>query len=235
VNWVRSDYWDGRLAIVVACDIAVYEKGPARPAGGAGAVAMLIGPNARMTIDPIRSTFIDNQYDFYKPNLASEYPIVDGTLSISTYLAALEECYKLIQKKYKTQQNCELNALEFDYLCFHSPFYKMVQKAFAKLIDLDRSKTRSEEEVKQLFLKKVHPGLFLSKTLGNIYTGSLYTGLLSLMLQPNMAGKRVLMFSYGSGLMSSMFSISIRDDLQELRKIIDFESRLTRRVCISPQ
>lgn len=24
LNWVRSDTWDGRLAIVVACDIAVY-------------------------------------------------------------------------------------------------------------------------------------------------------------------------------------------------------------------
>jgi hydroxymethylglutaryl-CoA synthase len=105
INWVRSDYWDGRLAIVVACDIAVYEKGPARPAGGAGAVAMLIGPNARLVIDPIRSTFIDHQYDFYKPNLASEYPVVDGSLSINAYLGALEECYKLLQKKYKTQQN----------------------------------------------------------------------------------------------------------------------------------
>lgn len=84
-------------------------------------------------------------------------------------------------------------------------------------------------------MKKVHPTLYLSKTLGNIYTGSLYTGLLSLMLQPNMKGKKVLMFSYGSGLMSSMFSITVRDDLQDFRKLIDFESRLSRRVAIPPQ
>jgi hypothetical protein len=55
------------------------------------------------------------------------------------------------------------------------------------------------------------------------------------MLQPNIAGKRVLMFSYGSGLMSSMFSIRIRDDLQDMRRVIDFESRLTRRVSVTPQ
>ncbi|MFM7852617.1 MAG: hypothetical protein ACKO96_12055 [Flammeovirgaceae bacterium] len=40
--------------------MAVYEDGPARPTGGAGAIAMLIGKNAKITISPIRSTFIDN-------------------------------------------------------------------------------------------------------------------------------------------------------------------------------
>jgi hydroxymethylglutaryl-CoA synthase len=59
----------------VACDIAVYEKGPARPTGGAGAVAMLIGPNARLIVDPIRSTFVDHQYDFYKPNPGKDFDL----------------------------------------------------------------------------------------------------------------------------------------------------------------
>ncbi|KAK3078193.1 3-hydroxy-3-methylglutaryl coenzyme A synthase, partial [Coniosporium uncinatum] len=41
VNWVESSAWDGRNAIVVAGDIAIYDKGAARPTGGAGVVAML--------------------------------------------------------------------------------------------------------------------------------------------------------------------------------------------------
>ena len=36
---------------MVAADIAVYASGPARPTGGAGAVAMLIGPNAVLSVD----------------------------------------------------------------------------------------------------------------------------------------------------------------------------------------
>ena len=36
---------------MVAADIAVYAKGNARPTGGAGAVAMLVGPNAPLVID----------------------------------------------------------------------------------------------------------------------------------------------------------------------------------------
>lgn len=81
----------------------------------------------------------------------------------------------------------------------------------------------------------MHPTLYLSKTLGNIYTGSLYTGLLSIMLQPGLVGKKVVMFSYGSGLMSSMFTIRIKSDLQQMRKAIDFEGRLTKRVEVSPE
>lgn len=47
VNWVESRAWDGRLAIVVAADIAMYAAGPARPSGGCGAIAMLIGAPLR--------------------------------------------------------------------------------------------------------------------------------------------------------------------------------------------
>lgn len=42
----------GRLAIVVAADIAIYGDKNAQPTGGAGAVAILLGPNAPLIIDP---------------------------------------------------------------------------------------------------------------------------------------------------------------------------------------
>lgn len=41
----------GRYALVVAGDIAVYATGSARPTGGAGAVAMLVGPNAPLAFE----------------------------------------------------------------------------------------------------------------------------------------------------------------------------------------
>lgn len=51
INWVESSSWDGRDAIVFAGDIAIYAEGSARPVGGAGAVAMLIGPNAPLVVE----------------------------------------------------------------------------------------------------------------------------------------------------------------------------------------
>ena len=58
----------GRYGIVLSSDIAVYPKGPARPTGGVGAIAILIGPNAPIVFDDLRSTFINNEYDFFKPD-----------------------------------------------------------------------------------------------------------------------------------------------------------------------
>ena len=51
VNWVESSSWDGRYALVVAADIAVYATGAARPTGGAGAVAMLVASNAPLAFE----------------------------------------------------------------------------------------------------------------------------------------------------------------------------------------
>lgn len=50
-NWVESSSWDGRYALVVAGDIAIYAEGGARPVGGAGACAMLIGPDAPLVLE----------------------------------------------------------------------------------------------------------------------------------------------------------------------------------------
>lgn len=51
VNWIQSESWDGRNAIVMCGDIAIYKEGSARPVGGMGACAMLIGPNAPLVIE----------------------------------------------------------------------------------------------------------------------------------------------------------------------------------------
>ena len=50
---------------------------------------MLIGPDAPIVFDPIRATFMDNTYDFYKPDGSTDYPILAGHHSIDVYLYAL--------------------------------------------------------------------------------------------------------------------------------------------------
>uniref|UniRef100_A0A915DCG7 Hydroxymethylglutaryl-coenzyme A synthase N-terminal domain-containing protein n=1 Tax=Ditylenchus dipsaci TaxID=166011 RepID=A0A915DCG7_9BILA len=47
VGWVRNNYAVRKqMAIVICADIAVYDAGPARCTGGAGAIAFLVGPDA---------------------------------------------------------------------------------------------------------------------------------------------------------------------------------------------
>ncbi|KAH0510403.1 Hydroxymethylglutaryl-CoA synthase, mitochondrial [Microtus ochrogaster] len=139
-NWMESSYWDGRYALVVCGDIAVYPNGNARPTGGAGAVAMLIGPKAPLVLEQgLRGTHMENVYDFYKPNLASEYPLVDGKLSIQCYMRALDRCYAAYRKKIQNQwkkagNNQPFTLDDVQYMIFHTPFCKMVQKSLARLM-----------------------------------------------------------------------------------------------------
>lgn len=42
---------------------------------------------------------MEHVYDFYKPDLQSEYPVVDGKLSIQCYLGALDKCYQRYRNK----------------------------------------------------------------------------------------------------------------------------------------
>lgn len=46
---------------------------------------------------------MEHAYDFYKPDLASEYPVVDGQLSIQCYLRALDRCYAVYRRKAESQ------------------------------------------------------------------------------------------------------------------------------------
>lgn len=142
LNWIESSSWDGRNAIVVAGDIAVYAEGAARPAGGAGAVALLIGPNAPIVFEPIHGTYMANTYDFYKPNLSSEYPEVDGPVSVVTYIAALDAAYSTFKEKVskllaRTEPNVEhppFSIEDVDYAIFHSPYGKQAVKGHARMI-----------------------------------------------------------------------------------------------------
>ena len=77
--------------------------------------------------------------------------------------------------------------------------------------------------------------MLLSKTLGNIYTGSLYTGLISLLETSNLENKNILMFSYGSGLMSSMFTLHVRGDVSALKGHLNIQERLKSRIEVEPQ
>ena len=133
--WMQSPGWDGRYGIVVCGDIAVYEPGPARPTGGMGVTAMLIGPDAPIAIDAYRGSHFENVYDFYKPNLESEYPAVDGHLSISCYYRSLDGSYERYKQKFKAANRREfsLHSGDASFALFHSPFTKLVRKSFARL------------------------------------------------------------------------------------------------------
>lgn len=268
LDWVESSSWDGRYALVVAGDIAIYASGPARPTGGAGCVAMLIGKDAPIVFDRgLRSTHMEHVWDFYKPDLTSEFPVVDGHLSNSCYLKALDICYNRYIDKLVQKEKVEDPTIKFfDYALFHSPYCKLVQKSYARLfyndfkrnpalegfesflqfqnIDYEESLRSKELEKalvgisKSFYQSRVLPTLLLATQIGNMYCASLYGTLVSLLSsedEKDLIGKRVAMFSYGSGLSSSFFSFQIRKSVKDISEKLDIKNRLDSRLIVQPE
>eukprot|EP00698_Gefionella_okellyi_P015561 TRINITY_DN4394_c0_g1_i1.p1 TRINITY_DN4394_c0_g1~~TRINITY_DN4394_c0_g1_i1.p1 ORF type:complete len:468 (-),score=101.51 TRINITY_DN4394_c0_g1_i1:121-1524(-) len=261
--WVESSGWDGRYGMIVCGDIAVYEKGPARPTGGAGVVVMLVGPDAPIALEASRHSYFEHAYDFYKPNLDSEYPVVDGHLSINCYLRALDYCYRGYVSKFEKAHGGKFDLLKnTQHALFHSPFVKLTRKAWARMFfndmlrnpsgfdqalhkfaDLDVEKSYGDRDLEKAFTAlstksydtHVEPTALFAAELGNSYTGSLYASLVSSLMRDDDAGRRLLMFSYGSGLASTMFSLNVRKSAKDVINTTEIENRLLKRTRVPPQ
>ncbi len=103
----------------------------------------------------------------------------------------------------------------------------------------------TQDRIKKVFYNDfknlIEPGLFLCKQLGNLYTGSIFGFLLSLLLnlstkKQSIIGSRIFLFSYGSGLASTLLVLDV--DNERYKKIIknnqDIVSHIKERIKISP-
>uniref|UniRef100_A0A2I2Z3W3 Hydroxymethylglutaryl-CoA synthase n=1 Tax=Gorilla gorilla gorilla TaxID=9595 RepID=A0A2I2Z3W3_GORGO len=122
--------------------------------------------------DGLRGTHMENAYDFYKPNLASEYPIVDGKLSIQCYLRALDRCYTSYRKKIQNQwkqagSDRPFTLDDLQYMIFHTPFCKMVQKSLARLMFNDFLSASSDTQTSLYKGLEAFGGLRLEDTYTN--------------------------------------------------------------------
>jgi len=263
LNWVDSSSWDGRYAIVVCGDIAIYAKGAARPTGGSGTVAMLIGPDAPLVVNPHHGTYMQHAYDFYKPDFTSEYPIVDGHFSLTCYTEALDHAYESYLKKSKTTDQ---GMAQFGASAFHVPTCKLVTKCFGRLayddyragvlkpaegqVPEDVAKVSyqdslTDRNIEKLFVgltsekakTQLKPGLEAATNVGNIYSGSVYLSLLSTLTfsEQDLKGKNISMFSYGSGLAASFFSVKVAGDYSKLVETADLKGLLAQREKVSPE
>ncbi|KAJ5916279.1 hypothetical protein N7504_000294 [Penicillium tannophilum] len=278
INWLESSAWDGRDAVVVCGDIALYAAGAARPTGGAGCVAMVIGPDAPIVFEAgLRASYMTHAYDFYKPDLTSEYPVVDGHFSLKCYTEAVDACYKAYdvrEKALKANQNGTNGATDesqtgldrFEYLLFHAPTCKLVQKSYARMLyndylanpshpafaevapelrDLDYTASLTDKAVEKTFMaltkkrfaERVSPGLQVANLCGNMYTATVWAGIASLLSHVTLSPsepKRIGLFSYGSGLASSLFSAKIVGDVSTIVEKLNLKSRLEARNVLTP-
>ncbi|MBM6753957.1 hydroxymethylglutaryl-CoA synthase [Lactobacillus alvi] len=175
--------------LVIGSDIARYglETGGEVTQGG-GAVAMMVTANPRvMVFGDTNVAMTKDIMDFWRPLYRTE-ALVDGKFSTQVYIDFFQACWQ------RYRQLTGRTLADFEGFLFHLPFTKMGRKALASELG-DR-----EDEVASRYWNILAASQIYSRRVGNLYTGSLYLGLLSALNNGQLeAGNQLGLFSYGSG------------------------------------
>jgi hydroxymethylglutaryl-CoA synthase len=232
VDWIASGSARGRAALIVCTDIARYELGSAgEPTQGAGAVAMIVRQAPRLlALEVGRSgSYARDVYDFWRP-LDRKDALVDGHFSVQCYLDALTGAYGEWRRLAEIDQAL---AEPLARTCYHVPYGKMARKAHRARRVLEGL---SEQAADASFAAEVGASLVLPSRVGNIYTGSLYLALASLLHGEAAAieGQRIGLFSYGSGCAAEFFAGRVGAGAAALVSRLDLDAplRSSRRLSI---
>jgi hydroxymethylglutaryl-CoA synthase len=188
--------------LVLGSDISRYGIGTAgEVTQGAGAVAMIISAEPRILALENESSYLTaDVMDFWRP-IYSETAFVDGKYSNEQYIAFFLNTWEEFKAKYGA------TLADFEAICFHLPYTKMGMKALREVLDegseADRERLSAHYQTSTVY----------NKIVGNIYTGSLYLSLLSLLeLSDDLkAGDKIGLFSYGSGAVGEFFAATLQD------------------------
>jgi len=204
LDWIASGSARGRVALMMCTDVARYAlKSAGEPTQGAGAVAMIVSENPRMlALEPgISGSYSRDVHDFWRP-LYSKEAMVDGHYSVQCYLDALAGAYSAWSE---ASREAGYHRDSIVRRCYHVPYGKMAKKAHRHLMSIEG---KTEEQADASYKEQVATSLKLPSQVGNIYTGSLYMALASLLEYEaaDLEGKRIGLFSYGSGCTAEYFA-----------------------------
>lgn len=189
--------------LVIASDIARYGLNtPGEPSQGCGAVAIVLSANpAIMKIDPENGIFTQDIMDFWRPNYRDE-ALVEGKYSSKMFLTSLENTWQ----QYRETSN--RNFKDHTRFCYHTPVPRLAEKAHKALHRLNEIEVNDKQ-----ISNEMHDALLYNRTTGNCYTAALFISLISLLdnCQENLEGKRIGLFSYGSGSVAEFYSGTLVD------------------------
>ena len=193
-------------ALIIGADIAKYGLNtPGEVTQGGGAVAMLVSANPKLLSFEGGSTYLSrNIMDFWRPLGYSE-ALVDGKYSSNVYLDFFNNVYS----NYKDKTGFTID--NFEALLFHLPYTKMGLKA------LREAQKDADAKVSAKLTHRFEDSRLYNRQVGNLYTGSLYLSLLSLLENNNdlKSGDRLGLFSYGSGAQGEFFAMLLRKDYRK--------------------
>ena len=225
----------GERVLVITSDVARYAlDSPGEPTQGAAAVAVLVGADpALMTIEAANGLHTADVDDFWRPN-DSTTAVVDGALSVTAYLDSLVGAWDDL----RAQGGPEIT--EIDRIIYHQPFTKMAKKAQQRLAEhtgaslslaITSGDAAGAADARDTGLAT---SSVYNRRLGNSYTASLFSALTALLdRDEDLEGRRVAMFSYGSGSVGELVTGVVQPGYAEGRDRGAVQAMLDARVPLS--
>ena len=214
---------------------------------GAGAIAMLITANPRVlsfsqevgissqgvfdffkprryvskneilntTDNPEWFGILENEVAFYK-----EQPVFDGQYSNQCYINRITEAYN--HYKEITNQNNNLYQ-NWENILMHLPYCFQARRTFVEIYAKENNLTEDikiiakSSEYLALVNQTIFPSEIASGQVGNMYTGSIFLGMLSTLCfhfqnDTNLTHKKFGFIAYGSGSKSRVFEAEVQEN-----------------------
>lgn len=250
-----------KKAIVISADYAKYAlDSSGEYTQGAGAVAMLISSNPQLiSFENNWGVSTESVFDFFKPRryredepvvsavnsgsnlieIFTDEPIFDGQYSNECYKDRLRDAYFDLKKQLNADKLYE----NWKYLAFHLPYAFQGKRMFTDIFALENELDNSNENQKlisksddyvNLINEKIKPTQWASSEIGNMYTASIFTALLSALTlsEENLEGKKVGFLSYGSGSKSKVFEGEIQSGWKSVIEKLNLKAELEKRESI---
>lgn len=213
-----------KKVLILASDIARYGLNtPGESTQGAGAVAILVSAEPRlMELESESTYYTEDIMDFWRP-VYSSTAFVDGKYSNEQYIAFFQKVWK----DYQEQTGRSLE--DFAAIAFHLPYTKMGWKALRTVIE------DAPEAVQERLKNNYQISTKYNRNVGNIYTGSLYLSLISLLENQDdlKEGDTIGLYSYGSGAVGEFLSGKLQNGFKNHLQTASHQAMFDNRECIS--
>jgi hydroxymethylglutaryl-CoA synthase len=220
---------------------------------GAGAIAMLVTANPRvLAFSQEVGVSAQGVFDFFKPRryfskeeilntnenpewlgileneiaFYKEQPVFDGQYSNQCYINRTSDAY--FQYKEITNQNGKLYQ-SWENILMHLPYCFQARRTFVEIFAKENNLTEDIKTISKTpeYLEFVNQTIFPSEIasgqVGNMYTGSIFLGMLSTLcfhLQQNtdLISKKFGFIAYGSGSKSKVFEAEVQEHWKSVIK-----------------
>ena len=218
---------------------------------GAGAIAMLVTANPRvLAFSQEVGVSAQGVFDFFKPRryfskeevlntndnpewfgileneiaFYKEQPVFDGQYSNQCYINRTSEAYF----KYKEITNQKGKLYEsWENILVHLPYCFQARRTFVEIFAKENNLTEDIKTISkspeyiEFVTKTIFPSEIASGQVGNMYTGSIFLGMLStlcyhLQQNTNLTNKKFGFIAYGSGSKSKVFEAEVQEHWQSV-------------------